>query len=821
MMTATAAVTMDGDASTGGRLVSADGRVLPLLGARLAATARGGIARAVLEQRFHNPYPDPLRVTYLFPLPHDGAVSGFAFRIGDRRVVGEVDRRAAARERFEEAIASGRTAALVDQERGSLFTQELGNVPPGAEIVAELIVDQRLAWLPTGAWEWRFPTAVAPRYQGAAGRVADAGRIQVDVADAPLAPRLTLAVRIEDALALEGGRAPESPSHAVAFRPEAGALAATFAAEGGVGLDRDVVLRWPVAAPEVGVTLETFRAAAGPLAASAFGLVTLVPPAPGAAAERFPRDLVVLIDTSGSMSGEPLAQARRVVSALVDGLGDEDTLELVEFSNASRRWRRGATRATARARKDALSWLAKLRASGSTEMRDAIVEALAGLRADAQRQVLLVTDGLIGFEQEIVREVLERLPAGSRLHTLGVGSSVNRSLLGPAARAGRGTESIVGVGEDAERAVRTVVGRMVAPLVTSLEVSGDALAEHVPARLPDLFGGAPALLSVRLRPEGGALRVRGRVPGGTFERTLAVAPVEAGAGRAALAALFGREAVEDQETRLAAGDDAEAVDRAVERLGLDHRISTRLTSWIAVSEEASVDPARPTRRVAVPHELPHGMSVEGLGLRAAAVPLAMPCAAPPASLAAVPALTRRAGTELLKATASLDHGAPLEEAAPSAAPEEAASHAPGTPVQREAPSPKRGREEARAHAQAKATSGGRPGRPAPMLQGRIVVRRDRLLILEATVEAPLDWAPPATATLHVPGGFVSAEVDPRRTTAAGRLEAGHVLRLVLVVPEDAAVGDGDVVAVTLGSGLDAVTVTLLGPNAAPPTLGGP
>jgi Ca-activated chloride channel homolog len=143
MMTATA---MDRtEESTGGRLVSVDGRILPLLGARLVAHARGGIARTVLEQRFRNAHAEPLRVIYLFPLPHDGAVSGFAFRIGDRRIVGEVDRREAARERFEEAIASGRTAAILEEERGSLFTQELGNVPAGAEVIAELTVDQKLA----------------------------------------------------------------------------------------------------------------------------------------------------------------------------------------------------------------------------------------------------------------------------------------------------------------------------------------------------------------------------------------------------------------------------------------------------------------------------------------------------------------------------------------------------------------------------------------------------------------------------------------------------------------------------------------------------
>src|SRR4051812_2793495 len=140
-----------------GRLMSVEG-ALPLLGARLTAVAAGGLAEVVLEQRFRNPYPTPLTVVYRFPLPADAAVSGYGFLTGTRRIVGEIDRRSAARERFERALVEGKTAALVDEDRSSLFVQEIGNIPPGAEVVATLTIDQRLRWLEdgTGLWEWRF-----------------------------------------------------------------------------------------------------------------------------------------------------------------------------------------------------------------------------------------------------------------------------------------------------------------------------------------------------------------------------------------------------------------------------------------------------------------------------------------------------------------------------------------------------------------------------------------------------------------------------------------------------------------------------------------
>src|SRR3954469_8151933 len=299
--------------SSGGRLVTADGRTLPLLGASLRADAKGGLCRVVLEQRFRNPYEQPLRVTYRMPLPADGAVSGYAFTLGDKRIEGEVDQKAKARDRFERAIVEGRTAGLVEQERQSVFTQELGNLPPGQELVAELTVEQKLAWLPEGAGEWRFPTVVAPRYLGEPGRVADHDRVTVSVADGPLPPRVSMAIAVRDAV--PSNARPESPSHPVRASLSGGRWDVTLSEEAGARLDRDVVVRWAAAASEPGVALEAAWPSGRPLG---YGLLTLTPPAPAVEPESTPRDLILLVDTSGSMSGEPLDLARRILAAMVD-----------------------------------------------------------------------------------------------------------------------------------------------------------------------------------------------------------------------------------------------------------------------------------------------------------------------------------------------------------------------------------------------------------------------------------------------------------------------------------------------------------------------
>jgi Ca-activated chloride channel family protein len=750
MMTASAVPSFPYDPSTGGRLVPVDPEALPLREVSLEASARGGMARVVLRQRFRNAHAEPLTVSYLFPLPEDAAVSGYAFTIGDRRIVGEVDERAAARERFEEAIASGHTAALLDQERTSLFTQEIGNVPPGVEVTAEITLDQPLRWLAerdAGSWEWRFPLASAPRYLGVKGRVADADRVTHLVADAELPVRASLVMKVGDALAPD----------------------ARLAAPAEVPLDRDVVVTWEVAALMPGASLATFET---------YGLLTVVPPRIDARPSRVARDLIVLLDTSGSMGGAPLDQARRVCLALIDTLAETDQLEMIEFGSRAVRWKRSAVAATEANKAAARTWLASLRASGSTEMRSAIEEAMSGLRARGQRQVVLVTDGQIGFESEVVAAILQRLPVSSRIHTVGVGSAVNRTLTGGAARAGRGVEVIIALDEDVEKAARRLVARTDAPLVVDVTVSGPALRAHVPARLPDLHAGAPLLVATSLNPAGGALTIRGRTPQGAWTQELHVGPADASGpatGDASIRAFFARQRVEDLEMQISAGGGVEQLELAIEEVGVRFQIATRLTSWVAVDEITAVDPRDPTRRVRVPQNLPYGMSVQGLGLRGAMDALqSMP------SFASTSPTSTMAGS-MKRSRAPLTGSAPGGFGAPPPPRRASTGALPPAPP---APAPVASRPRAAGIRRALDALGEffKRERAVRQARGRVVSRAGDALVVELTAEGgALDWIlGGATVTVRFSDGTTSAAtIAIDRSTREGTLADGTSARAAL------------------------------------------
>jgi Ca-activated chloride channel homolog len=798
----------------GGRMVTPNA-TLPLVGSSLDVDACAGIAKVTLRQRFENPHAEILTVTYKLPLPESGAVMGFAFTMAGKRTVGIVEKKAVARERYEEALASGKSAALLEQERTSLFSQEIGNIPPLAQVEVEVVIDMPLAWLSDGYWEFRFPMAAAPRYLN---RSEDAAAVGIEVSDRPLAARASLTMAVRDAIVT--GRSPESPSHPLSCVPRNAGFDVMFGSGNQVALDRDVVVRWPVAGLTPSTTIDVARGKS----LKAFAVLTVVPPSPDARSEAVPRDVTLLLDTSGSMQGEPLAQLKRITLALIEGLTVRDSLELIEFSNDAHAFRPRAEWATVDFKREASRWVSGLRASGGTEMLTGIKASLASLRNEAQKQVILITDGLIGSENEVVAAILAGLPGSSRFHAIGVGAAANRSLIAPVARAGRGADIVVGVGEDAERGAKRLIDKTFAPAVVDLEIEGSAVVLVAPKRLPDLFAGSPFRAVLELRAEGGDVIVTGRTAHGAFREELRIAPIGTGHGSQAIAKLFAREMVEDLEMSLASGTAKSRIDRAIEAIGLEHQIATRLTSWVAVNEEHTVDPRDPSRRVVQPHELVHGMHAEGLGLRpSAAAPYpSMPMqiaqeagmGAMPRSMAAPPSVMRSVPPSAAKPMAPpapAMYGAPPPPPgmpAPSFSKAESAADKGGAPRDTKPEALHERAQESEAAAMPRKAKVGRReseraddeesrslarGIDAPReLIGRVALAKNGEIVIDFEVDHDgfhFNAAAIIVEVLLQDGRVLRAAVDPLRSTHAGVYGRGTWMRVfVMVDPTSATTG---------------------------------
>jgi Ca-activated chloride channel homolog len=606
-------------------LVSVDGRTYPLKSASINARAEGGIAATTLAQTYENPYAEALEVLYTLPLPADGAVTGYTIRLGNRVIRGEVRKREEAREEYRKALLTGRTAALIEQERADTFSQRLGSLPPGETAIVEIEVLQPLSFLPGAkderhSWEYRFPTVAGVRYEGAENRVPDAEKLDVDRAAEGLAVRVEATLLIADPAA--NRIRPYSPNQQL--RAEETGDGIKVILEEGMPLNRDLVVRWAAGQQETGV--RTVEGKGLPCDNGRYLLITLTPP--NDVMQAVSRDLMLLIDCSGSMSGQPLEQAKTIAMELLHSLEPGDRFEILAFSNKVHRLVSGPVDVKERSVGNALGELRKLKASGSTEMTKALIEALKPLRPGSQRQVILLSDGYIGFEHEVIGEISRRLVPGARVHVVGVGSAPNRTLTKGASRAGCGSELIVGLEEDAKKAAAQLLQATVHPVLMDIAINGSGLMSCAPQKPRDVFAGRPALIFAEVRPEGGRLEISGRIAGNSSpwlhaidvpplvsnEKTLGSTPIPIGA-------LFGREAIEDSEIDLTVSrDQSEEIKKRIESLGLRHGISSRMTSMIALSEDPTVDPTDPRRRERLPVEMPAGVSAEGAGLRASRTP---------------------------------------------------------------------------------------------------------------------------------------------------------------------------------------------------------
>lgn len=608
-------------------LVSIDGRTYPLLSAQIRSSAEGGLAQTTLVQEFDNPHDEPLEVIYTMPLPADGAVLGYVIRMGDRVIRGEIEVREKAEAAYKKALYEGKTAGLLEENRADTYQQRLGNLPARTKAEISIEVLHPLAFL-LGAgergpvWEYRFPTVVGVRYQGAPGRVKDAEKSEADRANSGEIPtRVMLDLRIGDA----GEAAVHSPSHPIASLLGADATHVHLAE--GAPLDRDLIVQWPATTAEVGVRV--VEGAGLPGDEGRYALVTVTPPA--VPATTFHRDLTILIDASGSMEGAPLDIAKQVVAALLKGLQEGDRFEVLAFASTVERLSPSMAAATPAAVTTALKALGQLQAGGSTEMESAIKEAMKSLRPDSQRQIVLLSDGYIGFEAEVLSTVARRPPAGVRIHAVGIGAAPNRTLTRGLARAGRGHELIVNDVAGAAEAAKRLCAATALPVLTDLAIGGSALLGFAPARPRDVFAGQPLVLAARLRPEGGSLELSGRLAGSPemwgWRTNIAAngaakpddANVTSTSSTLPIGALFGRERIADLEAWTDTVDPRSSVDNAIEKLGLAHRIVSRRTSLVAISEDVTVDPLAPRRRERLAVEMPHGVSAEGAGLQFAAM----------------------------------------------------------------------------------------------------------------------------------------------------------------------------------------------------------
>lgn len=652
----------------------------PLKHTDVAAEISGFVARVVVTQTFTNPFPDPVEAVYTFPLSDRAAVDDMTMRTGARVIRGKIKRREDARRIYENAKNAGRLASLLDQERPNVFTQSLANLMPGAEVQVRIAYVEPLKFS-DGTFEFSFPTVVGPRFvpgnaTGHAGtgwapdtdRVPDASRVTPPVTPEGTRAGHDLAIDVDLDAGVPLG-AVVSPLHPVTVdRPTPNRARVALVNQREIP-NRDFVLRYTVATDDLQSTALAHRAGTG----DGYLTLVLLPPARTTAESAAPKELVFVIDRSGSQMGAPLDKAKETMRWIIDHLNPRDTFQIVDFGSDANVLFAKPERVTAATRKRAREHIDGLQANGGTLMAEA-VQRVTAIPADEHRLriVTFMTDGYVGNDFEVL-DLVRKSRGTSRWFPFGTGNSVNRYLIESMARLGGGEPEFVLLADGGEKVARKFYERIASPVLTDVRVAFEGLdvVDVEPQALADVWDQRPLVIHARYREAGsGTVVLRGFRGGRPYEQRLAVTLPEREAAHAAIASLWARarvEAITDED--LGAQQRGEVPAERRERivtLALAHRLLTQFTSFVAV-EERVVNEGGRQRTVTVPVEMPDGVEYEGVfgGGDAAGAPVRAQ------AFAAAPSLSDRAGVLRQPPLGAAESRAKLARREESAAPREA------------------------------------------------------------------------------------------------------------------------------------------------------
>lgn len=583
------------------------GNLCPLERTSVNADISGFGARVTVTQTFQNPTNEPIEAIYTFPLPQDAAVDRMQMQMGSRVIEAEIKRREEARQIYDAAKNAGQQAALLDQERPNVFTQSVANIMPGAKVKINISYVQILKF-EEGQFEFVFPMVVGPRYTANAP---DPGKIAP-----PITPKGTrTGANIDLTVNLDAG-APiqefSSVLHKISMNRRGEEKGIIKLARADEIPNKDFILRYRTSTDTVQDAFVTHMGEKG-----GFFTLILMPPKAPRDTQIAPREVVFVMDQSGSQNGFPIAKSKELTLKLIKTLRPGDTFNVMGFNTSVKMLWTAAKPLTNENLKEAEAFVSGMQANGGTHIREGAVAALQGQNdPDRLRLVVFNTDGYVG-DEALILDTIQKNRDRARMFTFGIGNSVNRYLIDQMAFEGKGDVEYVTLAEAADGAVNRFIARTRSPILTDVTASftGVDVQDALPRAIPDVFSEKPVIITGRYTTAGaGKLKLSGKLGGQPWSKTIDL-DFPANAQAPALESLWARQRVDELTRRnhlaMAYPEASRVTNEDIIQVALQFGIMTQLTSFVAV-EKKVVNIGGKQRTVAVPVEMADGVSYEGI-----------------------------------------------------------------------------------------------------------------------------------------------------------------------------------------------------------------
>jgi len=618
----------------------ADGKKInfPLLKTEMLAKVKGDLVTVTVKQTFTNPHDQPLHATYLFPLNQDAAVHRMLMEVGDERVEAKIQRIEEAKATFEQAKQQGKAASLLTQHRPNMFTQNIANLMPKLPVQVTLTYSQILPKI-DGQYELVLPLVVGPRYQPAGAGVPPTPTAEVnsttkfgqwEIENLPAYPevaglnspdiidkeRVSITVDIEGGLPIaELG----SKTHAISEEKLSENQRIIHLAEGKIIDNKDFVLRYRLGGSSTQAGLLAHQDERG-----GFFSVQLEPPAVPSIRDVVAREMVFVLDTSGSMDGEPIAASKQFMQHALHNLHPNDYFRIIRFSNNAEEFTAEPVPATAENIQQGLRYVEGLTADGGTEIPNAIQQAFAKpAQQDTLRLVVFLTDGYIGNESEVLSQIAEKIGT-ARIYAFGVGTSVNRFLLEEMANRGRGFARFIDPTEKADDVAIQLAGKLESPVLTDITVDwGDLQVSDIsPGNIPDLFADGAVRIQGKYRQSGQhTIKVAGLVNGRKAVLPITVnLPTSSDDQDNPIPVIWARSQIAEamRQINMPAHLRTETIADSVLKdkvtnLGLNFSLTSQWTSFVAVSQKIVNEHPGQTEHSNIPLPMVKGVTAKAYG----------------------------------------------------------------------------------------------------------------------------------------------------------------------------------------------------------------
>lgn len=472
-------------------------------------TLTGLINHVVVKQTYQNQNPFAVNARYVFPLPDESAVHAMTMRIGERVIKGQIDKKVAAEKKYAEAKQAGKQAALVRQQRANMFITNVANIAPGEQVIIELEYQEIIDYS-SGTFTVRFPGTITPRYHVTQGEIDINKESQKPTNSLPhgwLSPvystqknddkpssQFNLNLDIDVGLELVDIN---SKFHNVNIQNTAFGQYSIELNEQNA-LNRDFVLEFkPLQKEQAQAAFFTEQFENG----ERYGLAMLMPPADNfIATQRLARETVFVVDTSGSMHGQSMEQAKNALFYALSLLDSNDSFNIIGFDNVVTLMSDKPLVASGFNLRRAERFIYGLQADGGTEIQGALDAVLDGSQFDGfVRQVIFLTDGSVSNEDALFKSIQAKL-GDSRLFTVGIGSAPNSFFMRRAADVGKGSFTFIGSTSEVQPKMQQLFDKLAHPAITNLALSdenGNSL-DFWPSPLPDLYFNEPIMVAIKL-----------------------------------------------------------------------------------------------------------------------------------------------------------------------------------------------------------------------------------------------------------------------------------------------------------------------------------